>query len=747
MSHAMLDVEVAASPKERPAAANVSGSLSVALVGAGFIAESHLAVLRQLGGVEVIGLCDPNSERAEALARKWNIGHVARNLAELIAARKPDVVHILVPPPLHFDVAREALTAGVHVFVEKPLALRSAEGKELIGLARRHGLTLGVNHNWLHNPLYQRLQRDLATYRLGAISHVVSTHNLPLRQFLVGEHDHWMFREPQNILFEQAVHPLSQICDLLGPVEQVQTTCSNEQRLRNGKLFPTRWQLALVCACGTAQVYLAFGRSFPESRVDVIGQDGAAHLDLLNNIYYLDRRTKYFDAIDRLLRCLRQGRRAAWCGIGGSVRYGLSTLRLTGRNDPFYLGMRDSIQGFYQELRAGNIDNRSAAVGQLVIEGLEKACEPPMQCSRGSGAEFACPTALLASRERKRPEEQSANVAHAPISGEIAVLGGAGFIGRRLVAALTDAGVPVRVMTRQPTQLEMPGDSRPSICTGDIRNADDVRRAVQGCRAVIHLVSGAPATWPEFEKLFIDGTRHVAEACLEARIPQLLFVSSIAAYYLGRAHETITEQTPLDPRPHRRALYARAKIACERLLLDLHRTRGLPVTIFRPGVVVGVGGPLEHSGVGFWASGTDCVSWGCGIHRSLPFVLADDVASALVSALGKENLAGKSLNLVGDVRLSAAEYIDLLRAEGRRDFSLHRQSLVKSFVIDVVKWAVKAAARKPGNAFPSWRDLKTRSLAAPFDCTLAKDLLDWRPVADRAEFIERGIREMIRGSM
>jgi len=715
----------------RVAPSTGDGPLSVALVGAGFIAESHLAVLRQLTGVEVVGVCDPNAERAEALCRKWKIPHSAPSLTGLMAMRRPDVVHVLVPPPLHFEMVREALEARVHVFVEKPLALRSVECDELVGLARGRGLRLGVNHNWLHHPLYQRLRRDLAAYRLGTVSHVVSTHNLPLRQLLTGEHDHWMFRETANILFEQAVHPLSQICDLLGAVRQVSTTCSGEQRLRQGIQFPTRWQLALVCARGTAQIYLAFGRSFAESRVDVLGQDGAAHLDLLNNVYCLDRRTKYFDPLDRLVRCWQQARRLAWSGLRDFTRFGLSTLRVLGRGDSFYLGMRDSIGAFYQGLQAGNADDPSAAVGQLVIEGLENA-------ARG-----------LAPAPEKCPMSQQQSVKTATRrEEEVVVLGSTGFIGRRLVTALAGAGYPLRLMMRQPTTLaDVQGERAPRVCGGDIRNAKDVRRAVEGCRAVIHLVSGAPEGWPGFEKLFVEGTRHVAAACLEAKVPRLLFVSSIAAYYLGRARETITELTPLDHHPRRRSLYARAKIACESLLMDLHKAQGLPVTIFRPGVVVGAGGPVEHGGVGFWASSTECVSWGRGSHRPLPFVLVDDVVVALVSALDKDRLEGKSFNLVGDVRLSAAEYIDLLRAESRRDFRLHRQSLLKWLAIDFAKWVVKAAARKPENALPSWRDLASRALAARFDCTLAKELLKWRPVADREEFIERGIRQALRETL
>jgi predicted dehydrogenase/nucleoside-diphosphate-sugar epimerase len=751
MAGATVEREVTGPTPEKkarllPGPPAASRPIAVALAGAGFIAETHLAVLRQLGNTEVVGVCDPNLARAEALARRWSIPLVGKSVADLLRQRRPDVLHVLVPPPWHFEVARQALDARLHVFVEKPLALRGDECAELADVARARGVLLGVNHNFLHHPLYLRLRQDLAAYRLGKVQHVVSTHSLPLRQLATGEHDHWMFREPANILFEQAVHPLSQICDLLGPVRQVTTTCSGEQVLRSGTGFRTRWQLALVCEQGTAQVYLSFGRSFAESRVDVIGQDGVAHLDLLGNIYVLDRRTKYFDAIDRFRRCLSQGRQAAWCGVRNFVRYGLSMLRLAGRSDPFYLSMRDSIADYYRTLREGG-ESKTVKVGRLVIEGLEQATRTlPPAGNSGQGPVVVGQAFLLAQVQAGKqgclPYDQKQR------EGEVLILGGTGFIGRRLVAALARAGQPVRLLVRQPAlPRDLAEDCPPSICIGDVRNGEDVRRVVQGCRAVVHLVSGAPERWPDFEKLFVEGTRHVAEACLQAKVPQLLFASSIAAYYLGRARETITEQTPLDDHPHRRSLYARAKIACESLLTDLHRSRGLQVTIFRPGVVVGPGGPVEHGGVGFWPAPTHCVSWGWRTGRPLPFVLVDDVVAALVSALGKSGLEGKSFNLVGDVRLSAAEYVDILRAESRRDVRLHRQSLPGWWLIDVFKWAVKAAARKPENAFPSWRDLATRSLAARFDCGLAKELLGWKPVADREEFIERGIRQALREAL
>ncbi|HJT77943.1 MAG TPA: Gfo/Idh/MocA family oxidoreductase, partial [Gemmataceae bacterium] len=502
-----------ATAKRAPAPAGV---VSVALAGAGFIADTHLAALRQLGGNRVVGVCDPNAERCEALRRQWAIPHAARSLGELLRDCKPDVVHVLVPPSGHFGVARQALEGGAHVFVEKPLALRGEDSEKLLALASGAGLRLAVNHNWLFHPLYQRLLCDVAACRLGKVQHVVSVHNLPLRQLAAGEHDHWMFREPGNILFEQAVHPLSQVCHLLGRVREVKTLCSDEQVLRTGVVFPTRWQLSIVCERGTAQVFLAFGRSFPDSRVQVIGQDGTAHLDLLQNVYVLDRQTKYFEAVDRFLRGLGRARQVAWCGTREFACYGLSLLRLAGRSDPFYVGMRDSIAAFYRSLPPAGNDSGSATVGHAVVQGLEQAVRA------------AAPTPP---KRTATPAPQSS--VRRPLEGEVLVLGGTGFIGRRLVAALAGAGHPLRLLVRRPALApNLPGSVPPSILVGDVRNADEVRQAVRGCRTVIHLVTGAPGSWAEFERLFVEGTRHVAEACLAENVGQLLFVSSIAAYYL-----------------------------------------------------------------------------------------------------------------------------------------------------------------------------------------------------------------------
>ena len=109
--------------------------IPVAIVGAGYIATYHLAVLRQLGTIDVVGACDPSQDRLDALCKEWQIPNRASNLVDLLGVCKPKVVHILVPPAFHYEVTRQALELGLHVLVEKPMALESKQCEELIQLA------------------------------------------------------------------------------------------------------------------------------------------------------------------------------------------------------------------------------------------------------------------------------------------------------------------------------------------------------------------------------------------------------------------------------------------------------------------------------------------------------------------------------------------------------------------------------------------------------------------------------------
>ncbi|HWN42081.1 MAG TPA: Gfo/Idh/MocA family oxidoreductase, partial [Thermoanaerobaculia bacterium] len=176
--------------------------LRAAVVGAGYVAAFHIEAMAGVPGLEIAAVCDPDLERARALAQRWSIPAAVASIEEL-AALDVHVAHVLTPPDLHVRVTRELLESGIGAFVEKPFALSSRDARELAELAAARGIPLGVNHNNLHHPAFTRLLDWVRAGRIGRVEHVRICLSVPLAQLDAGDFSHWMFRSPENIVFEQ----------------------------------------------------------------------------------------------------------------------------------------------------------------------------------------------------------------------------------------------------------------------------------------------------------------------------------------------------------------------------------------------------------------------------------------------------------------------------------------------------------------------------------------------------------------
>ena len=150
---------------------------------------------------------------------------------------------------------------------------------------------------------------------------------------------------------------------------------------------------------------------------------------------------------------------------------------------------------------------------------------------------------------------------------------------------------------------------------------------------------------------------------------------------------------------------------------------------------------MQHSGLGLWVRDNHCVGWGRGDHP-LPLVWVEDVADALssIALYEGDELHGKSLNLCALTQLTAAEVVAELAATTQRALHFHPRSLTLSQLMEVGKWVVKKVGRHPNVSWPSFRDLKARSLAPAFRCETARTLLGWTPVEEREAFLDRAVR-------
>lgn len=705
------------------------GNLRVALVGAGYVAQFHRDVLAETPGVNLVAVCDTDLERARAAARQWGIPNAVGAVEEL-GDLAIDVAHVLVPPDLHVKVTRALLEMGIGVLIEKPMALAGADARELQALADRLGLPLGVNHNNVWHPAFVRLLDHVRAGRIGKVEHVRICLSVPLAQLEAGDFSHWMFRSPENIVFEQAPHPLSQLHCLIGAVREAKTTILGTRELHPGQLFHDRWLVAAEAERGTAEIYLAFGQGFNRWTLEVLGSDGSAEADLGHNLFSYEEKTPWLEFWNSFLAGWRRSRALSRGAAAGVARYARFTLGMGPRMDSYFAGMRGSVRAFYDALRHDKPLPVDGAEGAEVLDWCEA-----IAAAAGRGRTAVTSPARLPEPGPARPDE-------------VVVLGGTGFIGRRVVAKLVERGLPVTAVVRRAHSLPaaLTGaarDGRLRLVPGRLEDGEALATALKGAKTVLHLATGGGDSWEKIERSMIQGSVDVAEAALAAGVERFVYVSSIAALYAGpdRGTRVIDDSLETDPRPAGREIYSRGKMEAERRLLELHRRRGLPLVIVRPGVVLGEGTPLQHSGLGLWVRDNHCVGWGLGDHP-LPVVDVDDVAEALVllALHPGHDLDGQALNLCSCAPLSAREIVQEMRWATGRDLHFHPRPLWLSQTMEIGKWMVKKAGRRPGVTFPSYRDLKTRSLAVPFSSRLAREVLGWRPVEDREEFLDRTVR-------
>jgi nucleoside-diphosphate-sugar epimerase/predicted dehydrogenase len=696
--------------------------IRAAIVGTGYIAEFHARGIRNADGVELVAVCDANATVATAFGASWGVPAYS-SLETMVAEQRIDAVHVLVPPDLHHPLAKMALGAGAHVFLEKPMCVSADQTRELLALATARGLSVGVNHSMLFEGAYRTLRGHVRTGDLGPLDHVTLNYFTELALIRFGPFGNWMLREPGNTLLEIGPHPISGLVDLIGVPDEVEVTADRDIVLPGGARVYRRWRVHARAGRTTADVNVELGPGFPQRTIAARGLLGAASADLDANICTIDRRTPRSLDFDRYKRSLALAAQTRSQARSTLADYVLTKAKLTKRGNPYQVSIQESIARFYEGLRSpGTLDSRiDGDFGRSVIE--------------------TCERIIAKARLQGRVERPRVVGPVAGLKPNILVIGGTGFIGRHLIKQLLDQGHAVRAAGRGSSPvLEELGSDELEIVRADVRSEADLERILDGVEYVFHLATSSNAkTWAQYVEGEVEPTRALARACLDRGVKRLIYTGTIDSYYAGRRAGTITETTPLDRNIRRRNYYARAKAAAENLLIDMHRREGLPVVVLRPGIVIGRGGNPFHWGVGKWSSEGVVETWGDGTNK-LPLVLVDDVAAGLVRAMEVPGIEGRSYNLIDAPMLSARDYIAALERLGGFKVDVHRRPIWRFYLADLVKWPVKLAVGHPdGSRIPSYSDWESRTQKAHFDSSRTREELRWAPISDPERMVTEGI--------
>lgn len=201
--------------------------LKAALIGCGKIADTHVAQIVRIKGCAIVAVCDREPLMGVQLRDRYPVGALYQDVSRMLAEARPDVVHITTPPASHFELARQCLEAGCHVYVEKPFTLRSEEAVELVKLAESRGLKITAGHDGQFAHVAQRVRRLVQSgYLGGAPVHMESVYgyelndNAYVRAFL-NDANHWVRGLPGKLAHNIISHGIARVAEYFTAMPEV----------------------------------------------------------------------------------------------------------------------------------------------------------------------------------------------------------------------------------------------------------------------------------------------------------------------------------------------------------------------------------------------------------------------------------------------------------------------------------------------------------------------------------------------
>jgi len=236
--------------------------MRVAIVGAGGWGKNHVRTFCSILGNDAVVVCDPDPAKLDD-ARAGYPGIETRNRPSYEGI---DAAVIAAPAALHYQLAKDALAAAVHVLVEKPMTLKSAEAEELVRLAEDRDRILMVDHLLEYHPAVVRLKELVDEGHLGRLLHLTS------RRLNLG-----VVRTEENALWSLAPHDISVILLLLGE-EPIELRAQGATFLQDG--IPDIAYLTMRFGSGAlAHVHASWLDPIKVRALTVVGEKGMAVFD------------------------------------------------------------------------------------------------------------------------------------------------------------------------------------------------------------------------------------------------------------------------------------------------------------------------------------------------------------------------------------------------------------------------------------------------------------------------------------
>ncbi len=344
--------------------------LKIGIVGCGKIADGHVEVLQAMDGVEIAGVCDREPLMAEQIAVRYGIARQYDDFGKMLDETAPDVVHIATPPQSHLALAEQALRAGCHIFVEKPVALNAADTRTLVDMARQHARKLTVGYIYLFDPTAAAMHALIREGVIGEPVHVESFYGYNLAgQFgaaILSDPKHWVRSLPGKLLHNVIDHLLNKVVEFL-PLEDISMHAVGFQRRprQAGDFDEFPDELRVILRSGAMTAYGTFSSHIrpPGHFLRVYGTRNTLLADFSARTVTLDAYPQLPSAIGRLTPPFQQGWRFFRQG-------GKNIMQFLRSDFHFFAGMQRLFSEFYDSIRSDSAPpipyERIVAVAQLM---------------------------------------------------------------------------------------------------------------------------------------------------------------------------------------------------------------------------------------------------------------------------------------------------------------------------------------------------------------------------------------------
>jgi predicted dehydrogenase len=256
----------------------VTQPVRVGVVGLGYWGPNLARNFDRLPGAELAWICDGSPEALDRWSRQFPGARQAADAAELLADDALDAIVVATPVPTHADLARRALEAGKHCFVEKPMAQSVADAEQVVAAAEESGKVLMVGHLLEYHPGVEKLKEMAEAGELGEI-HYIYGNRLNLGKL----------RADENALWSLGAHDVSVVLRLVDE-EPSELSAFGESYMREG-IEDVVFCFLRFPSGVAAHLHLSWLDPHKERRFTVVGSKRMATFDDMS----LERKIEIYD--------------------------------------------------------------------------------------------------------------------------------------------------------------------------------------------------------------------------------------------------------------------------------------------------------------------------------------------------------------------------------------------------------------------------------------------------------------------